>query len=156
MSEALEDAVDITPEDIGATSVVAGEGAWDYRAEGCECGLCWDGGGERPECADLPRAIRTTIEQHIGTRPDGARTVQLHEVRTDAADWISLKEWASLTASQREDVRCYLAEIHAASLALAELDYDQRRKATDLISDAGAHDLEDMAGVIRRAIRAVL
>jgi hypothetical protein len=83
----------------------------------------------------------TTIDQHQGYHAaTGMRVMQLVDVIT--------------TREGYEDSDPIIANLHAAEVALASLDADQRAVANHILADAAAAgcDVEDEAGLIRWAI----
>lgn len=93
----------------------------------------------------------TTIDQHRGDHSGGLPVVELHEVRTAFADYADGKRWEDLTDADRGWWADAIADIHAARVELAELPADRRARANE-IAGAESCDLEDLAGVLRRAV----
>jgi len=90
--------------------------------------------------------MRTVIEQHQGTHPaTGLRYLELVTVTTDPADCEGYED------NPDEE---WLADLHAARVALASLDLGVRERATEWLADHSV-DLADEADWIRRAIEVV-
>lgn len=94
----------------------------------------------------------TRVDQHQWTdTASGMRMCKLTDVRTSFSDY-SQDSWDALSPTDREWWADTLADIHAARVELAELESERREAAQAIIDDQQCDDLENVAGVIRRAI----
>jgi hypothetical protein len=96
----------------------------------------------------------TVIRQDRGLHHTGLRVDELHDVRTEFADYYGALDWESLTEADRAYCAATLAEIHAATVDLESLDAEHRERAKEYLLGEQIDDPDDVPGAIRRAILA--
>jgi hypothetical protein len=95
--------------------------------------------------------LTTTVEQHIGTRGDGTRVVDLRTITTSWLENADEGPWESLSESDREWWWDYVRAVHEGRVALASLDCEARKAAQDWIDDQDV-DVDNYAAKLRQAV----
>lgn len=94
--------------------------------------------------------LTTKIDQHQGTH-NGLGIYEYHDVRTDLSPYAD-RRWDDLSAEDRAWWESTTADYHAAMVELESLSADVRERAKEILMADESTDLEDSAGVVRRAI----